>query len=104
MGGMMTFSLTALEDRIKTAVAAVTPPLKTQYSATEPHNFANNIEKQPFLMLMGKTDNYYTIPEAETLHQFIKSPIKELVFYDTGHFLPRAWEGKAIDWMNTHLK
>lgn len=66
--------LTAVDTRIKAAVAAVTPILKEPHSAMAVHNFASFITNQPFLMLMGNTDERnYTKVEAQQLHDMIMS-------------------------------
>lgn len=105
MGGMMTFHLTAMDPRIKVAVASVTPVLKEPHSAMAVHNFASSITNQPFLMLMGNTDRRnYTEVEAQQLHHIINSNIKRLVFYDSGHQLPSEWTKKATEWMEKYLK
>lgn len=105
MGGMMTFNLTAVDPRVKVSVACVTPILKEPYSAMTVYNFAPHIINQPFLMLMGNTDERnYTREEAQQLHDFIPSATKELVIYESGHKLPGEWTKKATEWMEEHLK
>lgn len=105
MGGMMAFNLTAVDPRIKVAVACVTPILKEPYSAMAVHNFAPFIASQPFLMLMGNTDTRnYTTETAQQLHASINSKTKELVFYDSGHILPSEWTLKATAWIEAYLK
>ena len=105
MGGMMTFNLTAVDPRIKVAVASVTPILKEQHSAMAAHNFASSITNQPFLMLMGNADKRnYTKVEARQLHDIIISNTKRLVFYESGHQLPSEWTKTATEWMEKYLK
>lgn len=105
MGGMMTFSMSAVDSRIKASVACVTPILKEQNSAMAVHNFAPYIIKQPFLMLMGKEDTRnYTMDEAQQIHDLITNNTKELIFYDSGHKLPYDWINKATEWMKKYLK
>lgn len=104
MGGMMTFNLTAVDPRIKVAVACVAPILKEPYSAMAVHNFAPFITSQPFLMLMGNTDERnYTKEEAQQLHDIIISNTKEMVFYESGHKLPGEWTKRATEWMEKYL-
>ena len=104
MGGMMTFSLTGVEPRIKVSVACVTPTIKDRFGATAPHNFAAAVDGRPFLMVMGRSDPYYVVEEAQQLHSLIDSPTKELVFYDSDHRLPVEYTGKAVAWFQNHLK
>jgi len=104
MGGFNTFGITAVDDRVKASVACVTPTIKAPFSPSAAYHYAPYITSQPFLMLMGKTDRYYTIEQAQQLHNFIKSDTKELIFYDSGHGLPSEWTIKAIEWMELYLK
>lgn len=122
MGGAMTFLLTAVDERVKTSVACVTPPnsktlfkmtgmpfspetvLAFRLGATSPNNFAHAIGSRPFLMLMAKQDIYYTEEEANQLYQLIPGPTKELRFFDSGHELPVDYVPKATGWFQTHLK
>ncbi len=105
MGGMMAFNLTAVEPRIKTSVACVMPVLKEAYSAMAVYNFAPYIKGRPFLMLVGRTDEFnYTVEEAQQLHDLITSTTKDLVFYESGHLLPGEWIIRAIEWMEKYLR
>lgn len=103
MGGLMSFNLTAIDPRIKVAVACVTPVLNEPYSAMSVYNFAPYI-KQPFLMLMGETDERnYKKEEAEQLYDLINSEKKELIFYQSGHRLPSEWTNTAVNWIEEIL-
>lgn len=104
MGGFQTFSLTAVDIRVKVSVACVTPTIEAPYAPTAAYHYAPYITRQPFLMLMGKTDHAYTIQEAQQLHDLIASDTKELIFYESGHRLPSEWTIKAIEWMELYLK
>ncbi|TDQ33126.1 alpha/beta hydrolase [Zeaxanthinibacter enoshimensis] len=105
MGGMMVFNLAAVEPRVKVAVAAVTPLLKDANSALAVFNFAPYVRNTPVLMLMGTGDTRnYTREEAEWLHDLIRTEIKNLVFYESGHNLPPEWTGRAADWLQEYLK
>lgn len=104
MGGFQTFSLTAVEPRVKVSVACVTPNIEESYSPKAAYHFAPYIENKPFLMLMGKDDPFYTIEEAQQLHEFIGSDVKEITFYNSGHRLPVEWNERAIEWMEKYLK
>lgn len=105
MGGMMTLKLTAVDPRIKVTIASVTPILKEPHSAMAVHNFASSITNQPFLMLMGNTDERnYTMADARNLQDLIISNTKELIFYESGHQLPGEWTKKATQWMEKYLK
>ena len=124
----MTFLLTAVEPRVKAAVACVFPItgtmlLKTLFKDLQPdqirlrlaspqwrvaassvQNYAHAIGSRPFLMLMGKKDVWYSIAEAQMVFDLIPGPNKELHFYDSGHKLPSEYHQKAIGWFESHLK
>ena len=105
MGGMMAFTLAAVDPRIKATVASVTPILNDPYSAIAVHNFAPFIHNEPFLMLMGNADERNYSPEAaQQLHVLVASEVKELVFYESGHQLPVEWTGAATEWMEKYLR
>lgn len=105
MGGMMTFNVAAVDNRIKASVACVTPILKEPFSAMNVYNFAPYLRSQSFLMLMGTTDERnYTKEDAQKLHQLIPIANKELVFYESGHQLPKEWTTKATVFMKKNLK
>lgn len=96
MGGIMTFALTTLDSRVKAGVAGVTPirPMKVPAGNTA----------TPFLMLMGRTDNFYSVEDAQQLFALIQSPVKELEVYESGHRLPAEYATRAVNWLRTHLK
>jgi dienelactone hydrolase len=104
MGGRNVFYVTAMDARVKAAVACVTPTARVQPSAIIPYNYAQGIDDRPFLMLMGKTDPFYTVNEAQQVFDLVDSGTKELVFYDSGHMLPPESTTKAHEWFETHLK
>jgi dienelactone hydrolase len=104
MGGNMTFVLTGVESRIKAAVACVAPIFQYQVGAYCPHNFAEAIGERPFLMLMGRKDEYYTEEDARHVFDLIPGATKDLVFYDSGHVLPPEFTTKAVNWHKEHLK
>lgn len=128
LGGDQTFMLTAADARVKTAVACVPPPIGytmarryaqnltiAQYLAdaalTPAHvdpasaqQWARGIGSRPFLMLVGRTDEWYTPDEAQQLFDFVPGQTKELVFYDSGHLLPVEYAAKAVQWLEAHLK
>ncbi len=106
MGGIMSFQLAALDDRVKVGVSCVGPPripnrLLDPFSA---YQFAPRIQGTPFMVLMGrKDDRLYSVEEARKLHDLIHSPVKELRLYDTGHHLPSSYVDDAIGWFSDHL-
>ena len=105
MGGLITFQLTSLDSRIKTAVAGLTPLIKDAiYQPVLASTFASHIQCSSFLMLMGNKDNWYTITEARQLYDLIPIAQKEFVEYDTGHKPPIQYVDDVTDWFVNYLK
>lgn len=105
MGGTMAFNLTAMEPRIRTSVACVTPVSAAPMQPTAVQNSAPYITRQPFLMLMADKDEMnYTIQQAQRLYEMLATPTKDLVVFDSGHMLPREWVDPAMEWMQKYLK
>lgn len=107
MGGIVIFALNAAEPRVGASVACVTPLniwTPRELAVISPFNFARGIDKRPFLMLMGRTDNFYSASEAELLLEMINGDPKELKFYDSGHRLPKEYIAKAKHWFEEHLR
>jgi dienelactone hydrolase len=104
MGAMTVFSISSIDERISCAVACVAPAIEDPYSPKGSHLYASYIKDVPFLLLMGKTDPFYTVKQANQLYKLIGSDQKELVLYDSGHGLPPEWKDKAIDWLGNYLK
>lgn len=101
MGGMMVFQLAAIDSRVKTSVACVTPVLDEPNSAMAVANFAPQIPELPFLMLIGKEDvRNYSVESAEALFNKIPGTNKKLVAFDSGHKLPPEWIDTVIKWLN----
>ncbi len=89
MGSLIVFGLNACEPRIKASVVCVTPlnAMKPpEMAVISPHNFARGIGARPFLMLMGKSDPYYTVSEAEQLLEMIEGKPKKLSAWFHKHY------------------
>ena len=69
-----------------------------------PFNFARGVGKRPFLMLMGRSDAFYSASEVELLMEIIEGNPKELIWYDSGHRLPQEYIAKALQWVERYLK
>lgn len=102
MGGVVSHIVAAVDPRVKAVVAGVTP-LTWITPALHVANFAPRI-RQPILLLMGRTDSYYT-PEAAARHlALIASETKELAMYDVGHRLPSEYVGRAVGFLVRELR
>ncbi len=95
-----------IDTRVKTSVVRVGPLgfAQEQWRYFNPYHFARDIGNRPFLMLMGRSDPFYTVEQVEQMYDLIESSPKELVWYDSGHMLPDEWVVKAVRWFEKHLK
>lgn len=103
MGGAVTFILTAIEPRIKTAVAGLTVVYGSQNSWVNAFNFAPWINQKPFMMLMGTNDGFYTPQMAKELFYTLGGHSNRLVFFKGGHKVPEPKVELVADWFKQHL-
>lgn len=110
LGGMMTFYLTAVDPRIKVSVPCITA-LNIYGAARElpdvmaPWQYARDMGHRPVLLLMSRTDPFYSVPEAQHLYELIAGPSKAIRFYDCdGHCLPPAYAADVVAWFQRYLK
>ena len=109
MGAMLTFTLKVVEPRIKAAIACSSiafksPPWPALYAVWAPYHFATGIgDGEPILMINGRSDEYCPAEDAQGLFESIKSPTKELFFYESGHKLPPEYVKKAAEWFKDYL-
>jgi dienelactone hydrolase len=101
-GGMMTYILSALDPRIRVAVAGLAPQQKIP-DVLLPLNYAPHITI-PFLMLAGRKDSWYTEAQVEQTRNALGSKEKQLVWYDVGHRLPPEYAGAAVAWFRKYLR
>jgi pimeloyl-ACP methyl ester carboxylesterase len=102
MGGLQTFILTAVEPRIRAAVACATPAYPGRVTSIAPKDYAQGIGERPFLMLMGRSDSMCHESHARQLLEMIPSQNKELIFFDSGHKLPIDYIEHALVWIRRH--
>ncbi len=103
MGGAVTFILTGLDNRIRTAVAGVAVVYGNQYSAVNAYNFTSRITDKPILMLMGSTDGYYTPDAATQLFNSIGGKNNELIIFEEGHKVSSKYVPVIADWFEKEL-
>lgn len=107
MGGIIVFALNASEPRVTASVAGLTPLNiwgPKEMAVISPFNFARAVGQRPFLMLMGRSDPFYSVSEAALLLEMIEGRPKELTFYESGHRLPEEYVAKVLQWFQEHLK
>ena len=117
MGGLLTFAVTGVDERIKVAASSVGLPwgqtlwrafgwddMPFVQSVIGPQNFAPRINDRPFLMMMATRDRYYPREDAEELFRLVNSTQKEIIWFDSEHSLPRDEQrGNALKWIYSHL-
>lgn len=113
LGSVVTMILTGVDDRIKTCVVCATAIMRPlDFLPPEEHltgfasqTFASSINEQPFLMLAAKNDDFNcTVEHAEQLFNLVGSKDKKLIFYDSGHKLPKEHAPVATNWLIDNLK
>lgn len=105
MGALITFGISSIDQRIKTAVAGVVLPLKLlELQAVDVCTFASRVNCDSFLMFMGNEDGLYTMDEAHNLFDQIPISQKEFIEYDSGHEPPTEYVQKVTDWFVKNLK
>ena len=105
MGALITFELSSIDPRIKTAVAGVVPPLRIKpLQAVDVWTFASYVGCSSFLMFMGNEDSLYTMEEAHEIFDRIPISQKEFIEFDAPHEPPLEYVGKVSDWFEQHLK
>jgi len=105
MGGLITFELTSIDTRIKSAVAGLTPIWKApEFQPWLPSTHASRIKCQSFLMFMGDKDPVYSMQDAHQLYDLIPIERKEFVEYNVGHEPPHEYIELATNWFLKNLK
>lgn len=104
MGGLITFQISAVDTRIKTAIAGVTPVITdVRFQPVAATTFAGHIQSNSFLMFAGAQDTWYTIEQARAIYDTIMLKNKEFVLYETGHQPPVAYIDLVTKWFVAHL-
>jgi dienelactone hydrolase len=117
MGGLLTFALTAVEDRISVSVSSVGLPWSQNLwkgfewddmpfvqSVIGPQNFAPRINDRPFLMMMATQDRHYSVEDSEELFRLVNSTKKQIIWFESEHSLPRDQQTtSALNWIYEYL-
>ncbi len=113
LGSVVTFILTGVDNRVKTSIVCSTAIIKPRnffpseeyLSGVAPQTFTRAINNRPFLILAAENDDFNcTVDEAKQLCNLIEGDNKELIFYDSGHVLPKEHAPVAVNWFIDNLK
>jgi cephalosporin-C deacetylase-like acetyl esterase len=105
MGGVITFALSSIDSRIKSAIAGLTPPFKEyEFQSIAPSTFASRVQVNSFLMFIGTKDELYSTNEARKLFDMISVKKKEFIEYNTGHYVSKEYADMASEWFFKTLK
>jgi len=56
-------------------------------------------------MLNGEKDDFNcTVSEANQLFELIDSDKKDIIFFNSGHYLPEEHAPEAVNWFVTYLR
>lgn len=99
MGGFGTFALTAVDPRIRVAVACVAPTAWGHDVVLAPANYVRAIGDKPFCMLNGLNDEVCLAAPGRELYALLEGPNTELKFYDADHTLPPKWVADAVSFI-----
>jgi dienelactone hydrolase len=104
MGGVNTMLLLAIEPRFKMGVACVPPFYNASWKPAEPVDYTWGIGDKPLLMLMGRTDGFYTEAEIEASRKAYLNPeTTKTIWYDRDHKLTPIYVPDALAWVKEHL-
>jgi len=104
MGGVITFALSSIDSRIKSAIAGLTPPFKEyEFQSIAPSTFASRVQVNSFLMFIGTNDELYSTQEARKLFGMISVKNKEFIEYNTGHHVSKEYADMASKWFFKNL-
>jgi dienelactone hydrolase len=103
-GGLVTVYLTALEPRVRAAVACVAALSESWLYPLMPISFAPAIRNGAFLAMAGRADPLISAESIQRFFDQLRGSTKEPVFFDAGHQLPVEYIDRALSWFNQHLK
>ncbi|MCF6351688.1 MAG: dienelactone hydrolase family protein [Cyclobacteriaceae bacterium] len=104
MGGAVTFILTCLDDRIKSAVAGVAVVYGNKNSLVNAYNFTSRIKTKPVLMLMADSDEFYTPESATHLFNSIGGSHNQLIIFEGRHKILTSQILTIAEWFKNALK
>lgn len=104
MGGAITSYLCTQKPQLKIAVmCSVIPSAKEISTSIYPLHFAPRIPDIPVLLQFGKKDELFSLAQAKEFESLVKSKRKKVIYYDSGHFLPKEYLKDAFEWIKVNL-
>jgi dienelactone hydrolase len=100
-GGMMTFVLAAVEPRVKSAAAGLTPMHRIP-ELLLPSGHASRI-RIPFWTFAATGDSWYTAEQVAQANALLPSTDKPVTWYDGGHRPPPEYAAAAANWFRRTL-
>ena len=109
LGSFVAVMTAAREQSIRAIVLAAggdlpagTPFERVLRAVADPARAIRKLEGRPLLMVHGKRDRTVRPEQAERLFAAAREP-KELRWWDSGHYLPKAAIGDAAEWLRKSL-
>ena len=103
MGAQMSLLLAAYESNVNYVVSMVPPYVSALESPVAPRQHVAQIEKAQVLLLAAKQDPYTTETEYQYVYDLIKSPNKEVQYFDSGHRLPDGFQEVVLAFIDEHM-
>ncbi len=104
MGGAMTSYLCTQNPQLKIAVlCSVFPSVNEISTSIYPLHFASRIPDIPVFLQFGNKDELFSLAQAKEFESLVKSKRKKVIFYDSGHFLPKEYLKDAFEWIKSNL-
>ncbi|NNL16983.1 MAG: hypothetical protein HKO81_10125 [Flavobacteriaceae bacterium] len=112
-GGKIAILLNSADNRLKSVVACVPyfmggrfirkssadPELKSNLLSVHDLFRFGKLQKSPICILVGNTDENYTIQEVEDFYNQLTLEGNSLKIYDAGHYLPESFIADAINFI-----
>ena len=102
MGAQMSLLLASFEPSITSVLTMVPPYVARLGSPVAPRNHVTRIDQARVLWLAGSDDPYSTREETDSVFARLGSPDKSLVYFDSGHRLPKDYLPVALKFLGVH--
>ncbi len=107
-GSMVAYILTSVDSRIKTCTLSGLPVGTKSYNwesrILRKANYLPGIKNRPVLLQLGTNDSNISKPEVERFFKLLNRGSSDLIWYESGHVLPIAYQDRIVDWFEKYLK